>query len=114
MTDLSDFGGGRPVESHTTGSEETRTDRARGRRRTYRQGHGRCRAISKAKGCRCGGAIHEAGASLCHYHAESFQPVTLDDHPGLLARWCGLRATTWDELPAVVRAVLPEDGEVAP
>lgn len=111
MTNLSDFGAGALPEQQTDDrAHDTRGDRARHRRQTYRLG--RCRAISKSKGCRCGGAvIEDTDGALCHYHgmehdAPASQVVTIDDDAGLLARWCGSRPTEFEELPEVCRAAL--------
>lgn len=106
MTNLSDFGAGRlPEKTDETVAHESRSDRAAHRRQTYRLG--RCRAISTAKGCRCGGAvIEETDGPLCHYHGQSDDPPTIDSAPGLVARWCGLRATMWDEIPEPCREAL--------
>lgn len=116
MTDLSEFGGGQlPEKRDEKVAHDTRGDRAEHRRRTYRLG--RCRAISTAKGCRCGGAVVEdADGDLCHYHDQAQQPPTIDSHPSLVARWCGTRPTTWDEIPEPCRSALvavagePTDG----
>lgn len=111
MTNLTDFGGGvLPKKKDEKVSHDTRGDRARHRRQTYRIG--RCRAISKSKGCRCGGAvIEETDGDLCHYHGmeadcEATEAVTIDAAHGLLARWCGTRATTWGEIPEPCREAL--------
>lgn len=105
--DLSDFGGGvKPEEKGDKFAHETRGDRAKHRRRTYRLG--RCRAISTAKGCRCGGAVVEgADGPLCHYHGHTHeQHATIDSSPRLVARWCGTRPTTWEEIPEPCREAL--------
>lgn len=107
MTNLSDFGAGAPVTSHTTRANETRTDRARERRRTYR--HGRCRGIAKSKGCRCGGAVANPETDLCSYHDTADEPVTIDSETDLLARWCGLRGTTFEQMPDTVVAAIREE-----
>jgi len=111
MASLSDFGGGvTPEQRDDNRAHDTRSDRAEHRRQTYRLG--RCRAISKPKGCRCGGAaIADTDGQLCHYHGleadtPASQCVTIDDAADLLARWCGSRPTEWDELPAACRAAL--------
>jgi hypothetical protein len=106
MTDLSDFGGGiRPEKSDTPLAHETRSDRAKHRRETYR--FGRCRAISTAKGCRCGGGVlDDSDGEFCYYHDMATQPPTIDSSAGLVARWCGLRPTTWDEIPEPCREAL--------
>ena len=113
MTNLSDFGAGITPEKRAqdeTVAHETRTERAKHRRRTYRLG--RCRAISTSKGCRCGGAvIDETDGDLCHYHgmerdSKGPGPVTLDSASDLLARWCGTRPTEWDEIPEPCREAL--------
>lgn len=108
---LSEFGAGSlPEESNDDIAHDTRSDRAKHRRETYRLG--RCRAISKSKGCRCGGAvIEDSDGDLCHYHgmerdSPASQLVTIDSDPDLLARWCGQRPTEWLEIPARCRAVL--------
>jgi hypothetical protein len=111
MTNLSDFGAGAlPEKQDDDIAHDTRSDRARHRRKTYRLG--RCRAVSKSKGCRCGGAvIDDTDGALCHYHgmeqdAPASQLVTIDDDACLLARWCGSRPTTFEELPEACRAAL--------
>ena len=111
MTNLTNFGGGvLPEKKDDKIAHKTRGDRARHRRQTYRLG--RCRAISKSKGCRCGGAvIEDTDGDLCHYHGledESRESgaVTLDSDADLLARWCGTRPTTWDEIPKPCRKAL--------
>lgn len=113
MTNLTDFGGGvLPEKRDENGANDTRSDRARHRRRTYRLG--RCRAISKSKGCRCGGAVIEdtsGDLDLCHYHGmeadgEATEAVTIDADADLLARWCGTRPTTWAEIPPACRDAL--------
>ena len=111
MTNLTDFGGGiLPEKRDEKEDHDTRSDRARHRRQTYRLG--RCRGISKSKGCRCGGAvIEETGGDLCHYHGmedddEATEAVTIDAAHDLLARWCGTRPTTWDEIPEPCREAL--------
>lgn len=106
MPDLSDFGaGGLPEKSEDTFAHDTRSDRAEHRRRTYRLG--RCRGISTSKGRRCGGAvIEETDGQVCHYHGQDDDHPTIDDDPGLVARWCGLRATMWEEIPEPCRDAL--------
>jgi hypothetical protein len=106
MTNLADFGGGIvPEQRDTPSAHDTRSDRARHRRRTYRLG--RCRALSKAKGCRCGGAsIEDSDGELCHYHSRTADPPTIDSAAGLVARWCGTRPTTWEEIPELCRVAL--------
>lgn len=111
MTNLSDFGAGAlPEKNDDNVAHNSRADRAAARRRQYRLG--RCRAISTSKGCRCGGGIIEdADGPYCYYHGmEADSPVsqlvTIDDDPGLLARWCGTRPTEWDEIPESCRAAL--------
>ena len=108
---LADFGGGVLPESRDDDiAHDTRSDRAEHRRETYRLG--RCRAIAKAKGCRCGGAVvDDSDGQLCHYHGlESDSPAsqlaTIDDPADLLARWCGSRPTEFKELPKLVRGAL--------
>lgn len=111
MTKLSDFGAGAlPEKTNDKIPHKTRTERAKHRRKTYRLG--RCRAISKSKYCRCGGAvIEDTDGDLCHYHgmesdAPATQVVTIDDTADLLARWCGTKGTMWDEIPAPCREAL--------
>ena len=106
MTDLTDFGGGNlPETSDNNVAHETRTDRAQHRRRLYRIG--RCRAISKSKGTRCGSGIDEdSDGPLCWYHGIAHQPVTIDSDTGLVARWAGCRPTTWEEIPEACREAL--------
>lgn len=106
MTDLSDFGGGHlPEKEDDTVAHDTRSERAKHRRRTYRLG--RCRGISTSKGCRCGGAVvKETDGDLCFYHGQERDPVTIDSPPGLIARWCGTRATTWEEIPEACQRAL--------
>lgn len=111
MSKLSDFGGGiLPEKTDPPGAPDTRSERAKHRRRTYRLG--RCRAISTSKGCRCGGAvIEETDGPLCYYHgqvADSPAPSlpTIDSSPDLVAQWCGTRPAMWDELPTACRAAL--------
>ena len=108
MTDLSEFGGGiLPEKREEKIAHKSRSDQARHRRNTYRLG--RCRGVSTAKGCRCGGAvIDDVDGELCHYHGTSMDPVTIDSSPGLLARWCGTRATMWEQIPAPCRDALRE------
>lgn len=108
MTKLSDFGGGvLPEKKDKKVAHDSRTDRAKHRRRTYRLG--RCRGISTSKGCRCGGAvIEESDGDLCHYHGIAHDPATIDSSPGLVARWCGSRPTTWEEIPEPCRMALKE------
>ena len=113
MSKLSDFGAGSlPEKSNKKVAHKTRTDRAKHRRETYRLG--RCRAISKSKYCRCGGAvIEDTDGELCHYHGvESDSPVsqvvTIDDDAGLLARWCGTKGTMWEQIPELCREALQE------
>lgn len=113
MTNLSDFGAGvLPEKTDAKVAHKTKSDQAKHRRKTYRLG--RCRAISKSKYCRCGGAvIEETDGDLCHYHgmeadAPVSQAVTIDDDPALLARWCGTRGTMWDEIPDPCREALQE------
>lgn len=112
MTNLSDFGGGITPEKRDDEklAHDSRSDRAKHRRMTYRLG--RCRAISTSKGCRCGGAvIEDTDGDLCHYHgmerdSEVSECVTIDSPPGLVARWCGTRPTTWEEIPELCCEVL--------
>lgn len=113
MTNLADFGGGvLPEKKDEKVAHDSRGERAKHRRQTYRLG--RCRAISKSKFCRCGGAvIEETDGDFCHYHgmeddAPATQAVTIDDDPELLARWCGTRGTMWDEIPEPCREALKE------
>lgn len=118
MSDLSDFGGGiLPEKKEDEFAHDSRSDRAEHRRRQYRLG--RCRAIATSKGCRCAGpVIEETDGSLCYYHGQWEDPPTIDSSPGLVARWCGLRATTWEEIPEPCRSALlavdPEAEESAP
>ena len=111
MSDLSEFGGGiLPEKRDDKIAHTNQSAQARHRRNTYRLG--RCRGISKSKFCRCGGAvIEETDGELCHYHgmeadAPASQVVTIDSSPGLLARWCGTRPTTWEQIPAPCRDAL--------
>jgi hypothetical protein len=114
MSDLSDFGGGvAPEKSAEKVAHDSRGDRAAHRRETYN--YGRCRAISTAKGCRCGGGVIEGSpGEFCYYHgleedSPASQLVTIDDEPDILARWCGLRPTEWDEIPEPCRAALENE-----
>lgn len=113
MTSLSDFGAGVPPEKRDSKiAYDSRSERAKQRRRQYRLG--RCRAISKSKFCRCGGGVvEEADGDLCYYHwkeddAPATQAVTIYDEPELLARWCGTRGTMWEEIPEPCRDALNE------
>lgn len=107
---LVNFGGGViPDRSGKGKDHDSRSERAMHRRKLY--DHGRCRAISKSKACRCGaGADGFAEAQLCDYHTNEFQPITIDDGPGLLARWCGTRGTEWEQIPELCREALEEMG----
>lgn len=104
MTDLTDFGGG--VTSETEPSDSKPGDEtAKNRRKMYDRG--RCRGISKSKGRRCGGGvIEEADDAFCFYHDTAHDPVTVDDPPDVLARWCGTTASEWDEIPPLCRQAL--------
>lgn len=108
MSDLSDFGAGvKPEDKNEKMAHDSRSERAKHRRRTYRLG--RCRALSTSKGCRCGGAvIEDTDGQLCHYHGVSTDPPTIDSPPGLIARWAGTRPTMWDEIPEPCRTALLE------
>jgi len=119
MTDLSDFGGGvTPEKKNQKIAHDTRTERAKHRRRQYRLG--RCRAISVSKGARCGGGVvADSEGAYCHYHgleAESpieSKPIDIDDEADILARWCGQSQTCWNDIPTAVQAALAalEGGE---
>jgi len=112
MTDLTDFGGGILSEKKDDAvAHDTRTERAKHRRRQYRLG--RCRGVSISKGTRCGGGIIEdSDGPYCYYHgleAESpieGTPITIDDAPAVLARRCGLRPVALNEMPDAVVAAL--------
>lgn len=105
---LGDFGAGVPPEKQSGKvAHSSRSERAQHRRNTYRLG--RCRAISTSKGCRCGGAvIEDTDGEFCHYHGQSHDPTTIDSSPELLARWCGCKATVWEEISAPCRKALNE------
>lgn len=112
MPDLGDYGAGVPPEKRDdTRAHDSRSERAKHRRMQYRLG--RCRGVAKSKGCRCGaGIIKDSEGPFCHYHGLQVEspydgePVTIDDDPALLARWCGQRPTTEDEIPWRVLAAL--------
>lgn len=111
MSKLSDFGGGiTPEKKDSNVVHDTRGERAKHRRQTYRLG--RCRAISTSRGCRCGGGVIEGSDNqLCHYHhveqeSPVSKPITIDDQPDILARWCGVRPTEWEEIPEQCRSAL--------
>lgn len=106
MTNLADFGGGvEPQRDDRERDHDDRTDRARHRRQLYE--HGRCRHLSLSKGTRCGGGItRDADGPFCPYHRRENNPVTIDDAPGLVARWAGTRPTTWEEIPDPCREAL--------
>lgn len=114
MTDLTDFGGGvLPEKKDDTIAHDTRTERAKHRRRQYRLG--RCRGVSTSKGTRCGaGIIDGSDGPYCHYHGLESEspiegtPVTIDDPPAVLARRCGLRPMAMTEMPDAVVAALEE------
>ena len=114
MTKLSDFGAGAlPEKSDNKRAHNTRSERAKHRRRTYRLG--RCRGISTSKGCRCGGAvIEDTDGELCFYHGNAIDPPTIDSPPGLLARWCGSKPTMWEQIPEPCRKALKEVDSDAP
>lgn len=109
VTDLAEFGGGIDPDPNAGSTEDEDTaDTARHRRQQY--GIGRCRAISigqKRLGERCGGGIAEdASGPYCTYHRHDDNPVTIDDRPGELARWCGVGPMEWNELPKDCREAL--------
>lgn len=110
---LTAFGGGvKPDRDDKDTAHESRTERAKYRRRLYE--YGRCRAISTSKGTRCGAGVDPDGRhSLCNYHKHEHQPVVIDGPPGLLARWCGQRMTMWEDIPEPCREALLaiDDGE---
>jgi len=113
---LSDFGAGSPPEKQDDEqAHETRSERAKHRRRTYRLG--RCRAVSTSKFCRCGGAVvAETDGDLCHYHGQMDESehstlVTIDGPVRLVAQWCGTGGTLWNDIPEPCREVIAEIGE---